>query len=161
MGVHMGATLQSHSLHSCLRQHSASPSPGLLVYNAGTHALQSHLNAAHTPTTCKPTTPLQAGTRIPSPDLIVYNAGTDVLEGDPLGRCGVTAQGIISRDARVFSHAATQVRAVTASGRPHAIKSWPIILQLHTQVCQQHRSSLLWGCCLAATHSKHPTSSSL
>lgn len=36
------------------------------------------------------------------PQLIIYNAGTDVYEKDPLGRMGVTKEGIINRDAYVF-----------------------------------------------------------
>lgn len=39
------------------------------------------------------------------PDLIVYNAGTDVLDGDPLGKLSVSAQGIIRRDEIVFTKA--------------------------------------------------------
>ena len=39
------------------------------------------------------------------PDLIIYNAGTDIYEDDPLGRMGVTAQGIIERDSYVITHA--------------------------------------------------------
>ena len=29
------------------------------------------------------------------PEFIIYNAGTDCMEGDPLGRLGITAEGII------------------------------------------------------------------
>jgi histone deacetylase 11 len=36
------------------------------------------------------------------PEFIIYNAGTDCLEGDPLGRLGITAEGIIQRDEIVF-----------------------------------------------------------
>ncbi|XP_065205685.1 histone deacetylase 11 [Planococcus citri] len=39
------------------------------------------------------------------PDIIVYNAGTDILEGDPLGKLCVTANGIIERDKIVFMKA--------------------------------------------------------
>ncbi len=38
-------------------------------------------------------------------DLIIYNAGTDVLRGDPLGCLNVSVDGIIERDAKVFSYA--------------------------------------------------------
>lgn len=31
-------------------------------------------------------------------DMVFYNAGTDVLDGDPLGRLGVSRDGIIKRD---------------------------------------------------------------
>ncbi|KAJ8637843.1 hypothetical protein MRB53_012110 [Persea americana] len=37
-----------------------------------------------------------------NPELVVYNAGTDILEGDPIGRLGVSPAGIISRDEKVF-----------------------------------------------------------
>ena len=36
------------------------------------------------------------------PEFIIYNAGTDCMEGDPLGRLGITAEGIIQRDEIVF-----------------------------------------------------------
>lgn len=32
------------------------------------------------------------------PDFVIYNAGTDILEGDPVGKLNITAQGIIKRD---------------------------------------------------------------
>ena len=38
------------------------------------------------------------------PEFLIYNAGTDILEGDPLGRLGITQQGIIDRDEIVFGH---------------------------------------------------------
>lgn len=38
------------------------------------------------------------------PEFIIYNAGTDCMEGDPLGRLGITAEGIIQRDEIVFQH---------------------------------------------------------
>jgi histone deacetylase 11 len=37
------------------------------------------------------------------PNLIVYNAGSDIFEKDPLGKLSVSADGIIQRDAFVFS----------------------------------------------------------
>jgi histone deacetylase 11 len=36
-------------------------------------------------------------------DLIIYNAGTDIFQEDPLGSMQVTKEGIIERDAFVFS----------------------------------------------------------
>lgn len=36
------------------------------------------------------------------PEFILYNAGTDVIEGDPLGQCSITPEGIIKRDQIVF-----------------------------------------------------------
>jgi histone deacetylase 11 len=36
------------------------------------------------------------------PEFVVYNAGTDILEKDPLGRCSISPNGIIERDAIVF-----------------------------------------------------------
>ncbi len=39
------------------------------------------------------------------PHLVVYNAGVDILAGDPLGRLGVSGEGIIRRDEMVFSTA--------------------------------------------------------
>eukprot|EP00850_Spirogloea_muscicola_P006637 SM000032S12021 [mRNA] locus=s32:1728:3168:+ [translate_table: standard] len=39
------------------------------------------------------------------PQLILYNAGTDLLEGDPLGRLSVTADGVMKRDEMVFQFA--------------------------------------------------------
>ena len=39
------------------------------------------------------------------PDLIVYNAGTDIFEKDPLGRMGISKDGIKNRDEFVFSQA--------------------------------------------------------
>jgi histone deacetylase 11 len=32
------------------------------------------------------------------PEFVIYNAGTDILEGDPLGRLRISAEGIILRD---------------------------------------------------------------
>ena len=40
------------------------------------------------------------------PDLVIYNAGTDVLAGDPIGKMGVSEQGVLARDRRVFDWAA-------------------------------------------------------
>ncbi len=37
------------------------------------------------------------------PDVIIYNAGTDILAGDKLGRMSITQEGIIQRDALVFT----------------------------------------------------------
>lgn len=37
------------------------------------------------------------------PDLIIYNAGTDIFERDPLGNMSVSEDGIIERDAFVFT----------------------------------------------------------
>jgi len=39
------------------------------------------------------------------PDLIIYNAGSDIFQKDPLGRMGVTKDGIIERDSFLFSQA--------------------------------------------------------
>lgn len=39
------------------------------------------------------------------PHLIIYNAGTDVFEKDPLGRTALSKEGIMQRDAFVFSQA--------------------------------------------------------
>ena len=39
------------------------------------------------------------------PDLIIYNAGTDPFEKDPLGKMKITAQGIMGRDAFVWTQA--------------------------------------------------------
>lgn len=39
------------------------------------------------------------------PQFIIYNAGTDILAGDPVGRLGVSFQGIIDRDEFVFRQA--------------------------------------------------------
>ncbi|CAM6118659.1 unnamed protein product [Calypogeia fissa] len=39
------------------------------------------------------------------PDYILYNAGTDILDGDPLGRLKVSADGIKRRDEMVFRFA--------------------------------------------------------
>ncbi|GFR45540.1 hypothetical protein Agub_g6933 [Astrephomene gubernaculifera] len=36
------------------------------------------------------------------PDLVIYNAGTDVLAGDPLGRLGLSRQGVVARDEMVW-----------------------------------------------------------
>jgi histone deacetylase 11 len=52
-------------------------------------------------------------------DLVFYNAGTDVLEGDPLGRLGVSAGGVEARDAAVWAWARDVARAplvMTLSG---------------------------------------------
>ncbi|MEE4378183.1 MAG: histone deacetylase [Candidatus Competibacteraceae bacterium] len=40
-----------------------------------------------------------------APDLIIYVAGTDVLSLDPLGGMNISEQGVIARDADVFSQA--------------------------------------------------------
>ncbi|KAL3498608.1 hypothetical protein ACH5RR_041340 [Cinchona calisaya] len=48
---------------------------------------------------------LEVASRNFSPELIVYNAGTDILEGDPLGRLKISAEGIATRDEKVFSFA--------------------------------------------------------
>ena len=37
------------------------------------------------------------------PDIIFYNAGTDVFAKDPLGGMGISAEGIIKRDAFVHT----------------------------------------------------------
>lgn len=50
-------------------------------------------------------TNLEASENEFSPDLIIYNAGTDVLEGDPLGRLRISAEGVVKRDEMVFSFA--------------------------------------------------------
>ncbi|MBX2834588.1 MAG: histone deacetylase [Micavibrio sp.] len=39
------------------------------------------------------------------PDIIIYVAGTDILDGDPLGGLGVSAQGVLERDELVFKYA--------------------------------------------------------
>lgn len=39
------------------------------------------------------------------PDFIVYNAGTDILEGDQLGGCRISGNGIVRRDEKVFEYA--------------------------------------------------------
>ncbi len=44
-------------------------------------------------------------------DLVVYNAGTDVLAGDPLGRLGLSRQGIVARDEAVWRWARDEARA--------------------------------------------------
>ena len=36
------------------------------------------------------------------PDMVIYNAGTDILDGDPLGRMRVSAEGVAARDMAVF-----------------------------------------------------------
>eukprot|EP00850_Spirogloea_muscicola_P015649 SM000122S25756 [mRNA] locus=s122:176840:180181:+ [translate_table: standard] len=54
-----------------------------------------------------------------SPQLILYNAGTDLLEGDPLGRLSVTADGVIGRDEMVFQFArrmSCPIMMVTSGG---------------------------------------------
>ncbi len=38
-------------------------------------------------------------------DFIIYNAGTDILKGDHVGQLAITEEGIIERDAMVFSFA--------------------------------------------------------
>lgn len=43
-----------------------------------------------------------AATTLPRPDLVLYNAGTDVLAGDPLGRLGMSAAGVVQRDEVVW-----------------------------------------------------------
>jgi histone deacetylase 11 len=44
------------------------------------------------------------------PDLIIYNAGTDPYELDPLGRLGLSAEGIIERDMMVWKFAVSELR---------------------------------------------------
>jgi len=39
------------------------------------------------------------------PEFIVYNAGTDILDGDPLGNCSISSNGILLRDQMVFDMA--------------------------------------------------------
>lgn len=39
------------------------------------------------------------------PDLIIYNAGSDVFEKDPIGKTALTQEGIVQRDAFVFTEA--------------------------------------------------------
>ena len=36
------------------------------------------------------------------PEFILFNAGTDILDGDPLGKCSISANGILQRDQLVF-----------------------------------------------------------
>ncbi|KAG2440273.1 hypothetical protein HXX76_004385 [Chlamydomonas incerta] len=51
---------------------------------------------------------------LPRPDLVVYNAGTDVLAGDPLGRLGVSAAGVVERDELVWRWCRDVARAPIA-----------------------------------------------
>ena len=39
------------------------------------------------------------------PEFIVYNAGTDILDGDPLGQCSISQNGIVNRDDLMFGYA--------------------------------------------------------
>nr|XP_043606932.1 histone deacetylase 2 [Erigeron canadensis] len=39
------------------------------------------------------------------PELVIYNAGTDILDGDPLGKLRISADGITIRDEKVFRFA--------------------------------------------------------
>ena len=34
--------------------------------------------------------------------MVVYNAGTDILDGDPLGACSISPEGIIRRDEKMI-----------------------------------------------------------
>ncbi|GIL45351.1 hypothetical protein Vafri_2603 [Volvox africanus] len=60
-----------------------------------------------------------AATTLPRPDLVMYNAGTDVLAGDPLGRLGMSAAGVVQRDEIVWRWCRDVARApvvMTLSG---------------------------------------------
>ncbi|GLI64246.1 hypothetical protein VaNZ11_007445, partial [Volvox africanus] len=60
-----------------------------------------------------------AANTLPRPDLVMYNAGTDVLAGDPLGRLGMTAAGVVQRDEIVWRWCRDVARApvvMTLSG---------------------------------------------
>ncbi|KAI6189036.1 Hist-deacetyl domain-containing protein [Aphelenchoides besseyi] len=62
---------------------------------------------------------LQTSLNTFTPDLIVYNAGTDVLDGDPLGRLDISAEGVVKRDEMVFMAAAERsipIVMVTSGG---------------------------------------------
>ena len=62
------------------------------------------------------------------PNLIIYNAGTDIYEHDPLGAMKITADGIIKRDALVFTEATKRnipILMVLSGGYTKA--SWKII----------------------------------
>lgn len=48
------------------------------------------------------------------PRLAIYNAGTDILAGDPVGRLGVSAEGVVARDRFVLD-------TLVAQGIPTAI----------------------------------------
>ncbi|EFJ48813.1 hypothetical protein VOLCADRAFT_59975 [Volvox carteri f. nagariensis] len=52
-----------------------------------------------------------AARTLPRPDLVIYNAGTDVLAGDPLGRLGMTAAGVVQRDEVVWRWCRDMARA--------------------------------------------------
>ncbi|KAG2483195.1 hypothetical protein HYH03_017930 [Edaphochlamys debaryana] len=72
-----------------------------LVSGAGDETYLSQLDAALA----------RAASELPRPGLVLYNAGTDVLQGDPLGRLGVSAAGVMLRDEAVWRWARDVARA--------------------------------------------------
>mmetsp|Transcript_38196 Transcript_38196/g.85123 ORF Transcript_38196/g.85123 Transcript_38196/m.85123 type:complete len:433 (-) Transcript_38196:357-1655(-) len=63
------------------------------------------------------------------PELVFFNAGTDVLQGDPLGRLGVSEAGVIERDELVWEFALDTVKApiVMVLGGGYAARSAAVV----------------------------------
>jgi histone deacetylase 11 len=71
------------------------------------------------------------------PALAIYNAGTDVLAGDPVGRLGVSAEGVVARDAMVLDALSAQgIPAVIVTSGGYSSKSYELIAQLAHRVMQ-------------------------
>lgn len=84
--------------------------PTLLLPPQYTHPMGLTAQASHSPSP-----PLLR----PLSPSVPLSSGTDVLEGDPLGRLGVTAQGVLKRDAMVWDYALHTAQApilMTLSG---------------------------------------------
>ena len=72
------------------------------------------------------------------PRLVIYNAGTDILDGDPVGRLSVSAEGVMQRDAIVLDALVQRgiPTAIVTSGG-YTAKSHELIAQLALRVLKQ------------------------
>lgn len=79
----------------------------------------------------------EAARRFPAPHIVIYNAGTDVLRGDPLGRLGVTADGIIERCVCLHMFVSVCVCARPANSSSQQLQPLPCLKQINkaTRAC--------------------------
>ncbi len=72
---------------------------------------------------------------MPAPRLAIYNAGTDVLEGDPVGRLRVSAEGVDTRDRLVLEALAGRgIPTVIVTSGGYTAKSHELVARLAQRV---------------------------
>lgn len=77
---------------------------------------------------------------MPKPRLAVYNAGTDILAGDPVGRLGVTAEGVIARDRFVLDTLIErQIPTVIVTSGGYTKRSYQLVAELAVAVVERLR----------------------